>query len=221
MKDKRFAWLEEINKNEWKFDFSKQKWNSDEKLDIAIENMGSKPNMSKSIFVKLIATYPYHFDAYHHLALVFGYEGKYEEALNLRKIGVEMGFSLFPKAFDLNKDKLEWSWLENRLFLRLMHGLAIDYAYLLKDTKKELEIYEQLLRFDPEDHQGCRNNAVGCYLDLGLTDNILTLAKTYGNDQVSPDVPFAEVLAYLSLGKKEEARSAIKHAINAFPYVAK
>ena len=39
MKNKKFAWLEKVDEHEWKFDFSMDKWNSDEDLDIAIQEM--------------------------------------------------------------------------------------------------------------------------------------------------------------------------------------
>ena len=221
LKAQKFAWLEQVSENEWKFEFSKEKWKSDEKLDMAIEKMDSDPDVAKRIFSSLLNSYLYHFDAYQHLAIVLGHEKKYKGAMELRKIGVEFGFSLFPKKFDFNKDKLQWGWMENRPFLRLLHGLAVDYRYVLKDTKKESEIYEQLLKFDPEDHQGCRDLIVSCYLELELTDKVLELAKKYGKDFVSPAVPYAQVLTYLSLGKRDQAQSSMGHAINAFPYVAK
>jgi len=219
MKKEHFAWLENVDEHEWKFDFSMDKWQSDEDLDIAIEKMYSKPEMAKEIFVSLVAAYPYHFDAYHHLALILGYEGKYKEALNLRKIGVENGFSLFPKNFDMNKDKLEWGWLENRPFLRLLHGLAIDYSSTLNDSKKELEIYEQLMKFDPDDHQGCRCNAVDCYLELNLTDKILELGKRY-KGTIDPEILYGKVLAYLIMNSTTNAKESLMKAIKELPKVA-
>lgn len=220
MKNKRFAWLEKVDEHEWKFDFSRDKWNSDEDLDRAIQKMDSDPQMAKRIFVSLLSTYPYHFDAYHHMALILGHERKYEEAFELRKTGVEKGFSLFPKEFDLTRDKLEWLWLENRPFLRLLHGLAIDYRFVQKDRKKEVEIYEQLLKFDPEDHQGCRLSATGCYFKLGMLDKILELGKAY-KDDASPEIIYGQVLAYLMLGKHREAETYLKEALEYSPNVAK
>ena len=221
VKKKGFAWLEKVGNGEWKFDFSMEKWQSDEPLDIAIESMYSNPEEAAEVFRALIEKYPCHFDAYHHLALIEGHNGNFKEALHLRKTAVENGFALFPKEFDFTKDKLEWGWIESRPFLRVLHGLAIDYRNVGGDVKKAMESYEQLLKFDPEDYQGCRSNVVGCYLELKLADKILTLAKKYKNDFSSPEVACGEALACLMLGKENDARMPLAHIIKEFPNVAK
>src|SRR5437867_7356317 len=99
MKPTRFAWLERVGLREWKFEFSREKWESDEDLDTAIDLMNHRYHHARAeaIFRRLIKTYPPHFDAYHHLAILLGMRGNDEQAMDLREKADEAGFSLFPK----------------------------------------------------------------------------------------------------------------------------
>jgi len=56
---------------------------------------------------------------------------------------------------------------------------------------------------------------------LGQADKILALAKKYKNDFSSPEVVCGDVLAFLMLGKADEAKTPLAHIIKEFPNVAK
>ncbi len=220
MKPTRFAWLERIGPREWKFDFSREKWESDEDLDTAIDLMDHNHlARAESIFRRLIESYPYHFDAYHHLAILLGMKRKDEKAMDLRKKAVELGFSLFPKEFDISKHRLEWGWMENRPFLRAYEGLAIDYQYG-GELRKALELYESIISLNPDDNQGCRCSAVWCCFELDEPDRVLKVCRRYWNDWM-PEVAYGRALAFLQKGMREEARAALEGAVRDLPVVAR
>jgi tetratricopeptide (TPR) repeat protein len=217
MKEKRFAWLEKAGRGEWKFEFSREKWNSDEDLDDAIDSMESRPARSERIFRKLIEKFPYQIDAYHHLAILLGMRGEDEEALKLRKAAVELALALFPKEFELRKDRLEWGWMENRPFLRVYEGLAIDYQSM-GDVRRALEMYEDLLSLNPNDNQGCRCSAVWCYFELDDPDGVLKVCERYPKDSM-PEISYGRALALLQKGRENDAEAAFELAIKDLPKV--
>lgn len=220
MTQKRFAYLERIGPMDWKFEFSQEKWESDEHLDRAIDLMeDAHLARAERIFRRLIARYPYHFDAYHHLAILIGMTGDEDEAMKLRSNAVKLGFLLFPKGFDIKKHKLEWGWLENRPFLRVYEGLALDYQHA-KRLREAIEIFENIISLNPNDNQGCRCSAIWCYFELNEPDRVLDICGKYKED-LMPELSYGKVLALFQKNMQDEAKEAAKEAIRDMPLVAR
>ena len=80
---------------------------------------------AERIFRAVLAQMPDHLDAIHHLALVLSERGLLAEARDLWEQTNRIGHKAFPQDFKLGRDRLEWGWLENRPFLRCLHGLGL------------------------------------------------------------------------------------------------
>jgi hypothetical protein len=50
---------------------------------------------------------------------------------------------------------LEWGWIDNRPFLRCMHGFGLC-LWRLKRFKKAAGVFERMLWLNPSDNQGVR-----------------------------------------------------------------
>jgi hypothetical protein len=89
-------------------------------------------------------------DAHAHLgALVFG-DDDGEVALAHYATGVRLGERSLPEDFD---GVLGWGWVDNRPFLRCLHGLTIS-AWRLGEHDRAETLCWALLWLNPGDNQG-------------------------------------------------------------------
>lgn len=95
-------------------------------------------------------------DAYAHLALYYMGDARSEQRVqNARKCyraGVEVGEQALPPGFD---GLLPWSWIDNRPFLRALHGLGLC-QWRLGDFTAAGEIFRRIFLLDPADSLGVR-----------------------------------------------------------------
>ncbi|MBC7335573.1 MAG: tetratricopeptide repeat protein [Clostridia bacterium] len=90
-------------------------------------------------------------DAYVHLGRYHFADGRSEWATRLAakcyRAAVAVGERSFPAGFD---GFLPWSWVDNRPFLRALHGLGLCH-WRLGDLEGALEMFLRLLQLDPDD----------------------------------------------------------------------
>ncbi|MFC1982358.1 tetratricopeptide repeat protein [Chloroflexota bacterium] len=174
---------------------------------------------AERIFRAVLAQMPNHIDAIHHLALVLSKRGMLTEARDLWEQNSRIGHKAFPQDFKLGRDRREWGWLENRPFLRCLHGLAL-VRYDDGEIEEALGLFQELLSLNPNDNQGVRAVAVQALFKLGRFEDALELTKQYPED-VIPEVLYGRALALFKLGQRQEASVALREAIGYIPLVAK
>lgn len=161
---------------------------------------------------------PEHIDALHHLALITEDHGMNLEAYLMEKEAVDIGLEALRGKFDFRNGKLEWSWLENRPFLRAYHGLA--WANQKRgQIRKALHIYEDTLSVNPNDNQGIRCLAVACYFELEQPKSVIALCEKYEGDTL-PETLYGKPLAQLQIGNKTSALTSLQKAVSELPLVA-
>lgn len=105
-------------------------------------------------------------DAYVHLGNFRVGDLKYEypvrEGIKSYQAAVAVGEQALPPGFD---GVLEWSMIDNRPFLRALHGLGLC-LWRLSDISSARQVIRRLLRLNPHDNQGARFTMAG--LDAGL-----------------------------------------------------
>jgi tetratricopeptide (TPR) repeat protein len=121
----------------------------------AVELLDNDDQMAEEIFKKLIVKYPYYIDAYNHLSIAFRNQGKEFESLLTAEKSFNLGKSCLPKSFNLKKDKLIWSNLDNRPFLRACQIFGLECQYH-KKYSEAIEIYKLNLTLNENDNQGIR-----------------------------------------------------------------
>ncbi len=173
---------------------------------------------AETIFRAVLAEMPDHLDAIHHLAIVLSERGLCAEARNLWEQTSRIGHKAFPQDFQLGRDRLEWGWLENRPFLRCLHGLAL-VKYDNGEIGEALKLFQELLSLNPNDNQGVRALAVQALFELGRPKDVLEVTEQY-NDDVMPEILYGRVLALFKLGRRQEAIAALFKAIEYSPLVA-
>ena len=167
----------------------------------------------------MLAQMPDHLDALHHLALVLSERNLFNEARDLWEQSVRIGRKAFPKDFEIEKDRLEWGLLENRPFLRCLHGLALT-RYNDGETEEALRLFRELLSLNPNDNQGVRGMAIEALFKLGRFEDAVEIAEQYPND-IMPETLYGRALALFKLGRRQEATVALQKAIEYLPLVGK
>lgn len=174
---------------------------------------------AEGIFQAVLTQMPDHLDAIHHLALVLSDRNLLDRARDLWEQTVRIGRKAFPQDFEIEGDLLEWGWLENRPFLRCLHGLALR-RYEEGETEEALKLFQELLSLNPNDNQGVRAMAVEALFKLGRFEDALKIAKKYPND-IMPEILYGRALALFKLERRQEAAVALREAIEYLPLVGK
>jgi len=174
---------------------------------------------AERIFRAVLAQMPDHLDAIHHLALALSKRGMLAEARDLWEQTSRISHKAFPQDFKLGRDRLEWGWLENRPFLRCLHGLALA-RYDDGEIEEALGLFQKLLSLNPNDNQGVRATAVQALFKLGRFEDALEITKQYPDDAMSETL-YGRALALFKLGQRQEASVALREAIEYIPLVAK
>jgi tetratricopeptide (TPR) repeat protein len=170
-------------------------------------------------FRAVLAQMPDHLDALHHLAIVLSKRDLGDQALDLWEQSVRIGHKAFPQDFEAGRDRLEWGWLENRPFLRCLHGLGLA-KYEDEKIEEALSLFQELLSLNPNDNQGVRAMVVQALFELGRFEDTLKITEQYVDDAM-PETLYGRALALFKLGRKREATATLKKAVKYLPLVAK
>lgn len=212
--------LEEVGPREWRFVYPELYDELMEQFDRGVEFLeAGQLKEAERIFRATLAKMPEHLDARHHLALVLDERRRKAEARSVWDEAVKVGRAAFPAGFDPGQDRLEWGWLENRPFLRCLHGLAVA-CWEAGEVEQPLGLYRELLALNPNDNQGVRVVAVEALFELGRPGEVLALFERYPDD-IMPELTYGRALALFSLGRRDEADRALRKAVAGSPLVAK
>jgi len=170
-------------------------------------------------FRQVLARMPDHLDAIHHLAMVLSEGNPPDQSHDLWDQAVRIGRKAFPQDFKPGRDRLEWGWLENRPFLRCLHGLALA-RYEEEEVEEALRLFQELLSLNPNDNQGVRAMAEGALFKLGRLEDALKITEQYPDDVMSETL-YGRALALFKLGRRREATIALKEAVEYLPLVRK
>lgn len=210
--------LDQVARCEWEFVYPDIYEDLMDEFDLGCEfyERGDLDEAER-IFRAVLSQMPDHLDAIHHLAIVLSERDQLGEAHDLWDQAVSIGRKAFPRAFQLGRDRLEWGWLENRPFLRCLHGLALA-RYDDGEIEEVLRLFQELLFLNPNDNQGVRAIAAEALFKLGRFEDALRIIEKYRED-VLPEILYGRALALFRLGQRQEATVALRQAIEYLPLV--
>lgn len=145
--------LEKRGRSEWEFAWPGEVLNQMDKFDLGCEYLDAGDlKKARQVFNGILKECPFFIDAYNHLAAVEWDSGNIAAAENYYFKAYEIGRSVLPGDF---RGKLPWGWIDNRPFLRSLHGLAL-VKLRRGDAGTARELLIQLVKLDPDDHLGAR-----------------------------------------------------------------
>ena len=212
--------LSRVAPHEWQFVYSDTYDDLMDRFDAGCEfyEQGNL-DQAERVFKEVLGQMPDHLDATHHLALVLSEQNLLDQAHDLWDQAVSIGRKAFPQDFKLGRDRLEWGWLENRPFLRCLHGLALA-RYQEGRTEESLRLFQELLYLNPNDNQGVRAVVEEALFKLERLEEALKITEQYRDDAM-PETLYGRALALFKLGQRQEATAALKEAVEYLPLVSK
>jgi hypothetical protein len=114
-------------------------------------NTGGDPLGARKILMDLLAADLRCLDAHAHLGN-FALDHRPKEALRHYAVGVRIGELSLGDAFD---GVLPWGLIDNRPFLRCLHGYGLG-LWRLDHAKEAARVFDRMLWLNPSDNQGAR-----------------------------------------------------------------
>lgn len=163
---------------------------------------------------ELLTADPDFIDGHAHLGYALFDQGKYKLALQACQRGVQVGEGVISPGFD---GLIEWGYLENRPFLRAMHGLVLSLLRL-GQRLKALPLMEQMLSWNPDDNQGIRYLIGSVYLRAGKTGEAHIRLLASADDY--PPCQYDLALLHFRKGKYGSAATSLRRGFMANGYIA-
>ncbi len=233
--------LVKYSDNEWEFKFPPEISN-EKNHDIfwnAVEMLDYDDAAAEKVFKSLIAKFPFFIDAYNHLSIAFSNQKKEFESFITAEKAYQIGKDCFPKEFDKKKDRLIWSCLDNRPFLRSCQILGLELQ-LKGSHEKAITLYDEILRLNDNDNQGARFLKLECLFAIknlkavrSLLDKLSddwSIETTYGRvalEVLSGNIEIADDYLEIALGAnkflpdeiiKDKHKAPLPHRIPGEPF---
>ncbi|WP_456376985.1 SEC-C metal-binding domain-containing protein [Thiolapillus sp.] len=113
---------------------------------------------------------------------------------------------------------LEWPMPENRPALRSLARM-IQMSEYRRDETQTIEYAKRLLALNPTDNHGVRTLVMNHLLQQNQNEEAIELADQYPDD-LNPELPFGQALAYYRLGETDIAEEILAEATSMLPKVA-
>lgn len=163
---------------------------------------------------RLATEEPKFIDVHAHLAFIFLEQAKPKKALEAALAGLGLSNRLIPEGF---AGKIEWGNLENRPFLRALHGAALACIRLRRHADA-IAMLEKTLAYNPMDNQGLRFLLGSEYLRAGdaakARDFFVREAPHY------PPYFYELALSHILQGEWIPAATALRRGFCANGYIA-
>ncbi len=124
-----------------------------------------------------------------------------------------------PKEFFKKKSKIIWSWVGNRPFLRACQIYGME-CVIHKDYEKAIQLFNENLNWNEEDHQGIRYLLLETYFKIKDYKKADKLIKNYSGEH-SIEFSFGAVIITILNDNIRLADKLLQKAINTNKYFVK
>lgn len=188
-----------------------------EALDSALEQRSQGLLTDKAyaaLLERIITERPDFIDAHAHLSYLWIEQGKPKKALDASLAGLTLANRLVPEGF---AGHIEWGHLDNRPYLRAMHGAVLAYGRLRRH-KEAAAVIERVLACNPNDNQGGRYLLGSELLRAGDAARAQTVFEAEGASY--PPYHYELALLHLQAGRWVPAATALRRGFCANLYIA-
>lgn len=211
--------LVRIGGDEWHFEFSPRMEEATERFDAILDNDGGRRGLTVALR-NFLNGCPGHIDALHHYSCCKLDDGKILDAFAFSHAAVAIGRAAMPDEFHATHGRLPRGWIENRPFLRALHGLCLVQHRLGYHLEAAAGARE-LLHLDPGDGMGARMMLPLFLLAAGLDQQAIDFFKTPEFQGAFHTAGYLHALALIRIGCPEEGRKVLDQCIDALPEVAR
>jgi tetratricopeptide (TPR) repeat protein len=207
--------IRKYTENEWEFIFPAEIDNEAiyNKYSEALELLDYDDLAAEKKFKALIDKFPFYIDAYNHLSLAFKNQNKRFESYITAEKSYQLGKQCFPKQFKIKKDKLIWSNLNNRPFLRSCQIFGLE-CQDRGEYENAIKLYDENLSLNENDNQGIRFLKLECLLAAKEYATAGELLKKYADDW-SIEFTYGKVVLEIINGNDTNAKKYLAAALKA------
>ncbi|GAC1470366.1 MAG: hypothetical protein NVSMB9_15410 [Isosphaeraceae bacterium] len=141
-----------------------------------------------------------------------------KEAHDLYALGLKAALGALGEEILTEANGQFWSLLETRPYMRARHGLA-QTLWILGRRGEAVEHYQDMLRLNPNDHQGIRYNLAACLIEMARDEELEALLSRYEKDASVSWLYSAALLAYRREGDSPRARKLLAAGRKKNPFV--
>jgi tetratricopeptide (TPR) repeat protein len=205
--------------NDWRFQESPEMEAATVGFD-AIQEQRRTPGRYEATLRKFLLEYPNHIDGLHHYSICLSSTGNHLESLAFSQTAVATGIRALPAQFIIGKDRLPTGFVENRPFLRALHGLMLAQRNVGL-IEEAIATGQMCLALDQQDRMGAREEVVLYLLEANDDETALSLFQDpkYAGTFFSNE--YLHALVLIRLGREKDAREVLKQRLNYSPQVAR
>ncbi|HUC87580.1 MAG TPA: tetratricopeptide repeat protein [Candidatus Binatia bacterium] len=201
------ARLVKMGRSEWGFEFPQLYHRLSEQL-LDLEESDCSAEEYEGQLLGMLKLMPELFDANNELAHFYGYNDDFKSAKTVYETAVDLARAYIPPEFVKGKHHIQWGYLDNRPFLRLLNDYA-QFTEFNGKLSRAIPLYEELLSYNPNDNQGVRYVLTTAYLKANDPEKVIQLAAKYPGE-TGPDLVMGKVLALFKLGRNQQARTYLQ-----------
>jgi tetratricopeptide (TPR) repeat protein len=187
----------------------------EEAQDLCYQATEAKGRRQVQLIGKALEICPDCADAY---VLLAERTGDPQQASVLYAQGVEAGERMLGAETFREHTGQFWGRIATRPYMRARLGLAQSLE-LMDRNDEAVAHYRELLRLNPDDHQGVRHLLLPLLLRLGHDDEAAELLEKFGDEPRAVWAYGRALLEFRRSGDSPEARKALKRALKVNPYV--
>ncbi|MBI2837566.1 MAG: hypothetical protein HYX75_04590 [Acidobacteria bacterium] len=146
--------------------------------------------------------------------------GDAQKAMELYAAGVDAGKRALGQAFFRKNVGHFWGIVETRGFMRALAGLA-ECRKSLGQDEEAIDLYNELLRLNPNDNQGARDSLLPILLECGRNAEAEALINAYDDDSSALWSYSRALLAFRTHGDTTVSRELLNKALSDNRFVAK
>lgn len=187
-----------------------------DELDCLLDQFDSDGLSEKVVLAaleRLASKAPDFIDAYAHIATFNEWLGKPKKALEAALRGLGVGNALIPEGF---AGRIEWSYLDNRPYLRAMHVAVMAYIRLARH-KDAAALIEVMLARNPDDNQGVRFLLGSELMRLGAYDRAQVVMEEWADEY--PAYYYELALCHVLQANWVAAATALRRGFVTNPYI--
>ena len=208
-----------MDEREWRFQYSVGMQDATERFDGILDSGGGRKGLTPALRA-FLNDHPSHIDALHHYAMCKMEEGKPLDAFAFAQAAVAVGRSVISEEFRQDNGMLPGGWIENRPFLRALHGLMIAQRSLY-ETAAAIQTARELCAFDPEDRMGARMLLPLYLLEEDRNREALEVFSMHGFGGTFHTTEYLRALALIRCQRVPEAEFILSACIRHWPQMAR
>ena len=211
--------LLDMGHREWRFQGSEEMQAATLEFDAILE-WANEPAKYTARLHKFLLKHPDHIDGLHHYSMCLTNSRAPLEALAFSQTAVTTGIRIFPAGFTIGKDRLPTGFVQNRPFLRSLHGLMLAQRNVGL-IQEAITTGEMCLALDVGDRMGAREDLVFYLLEANHDSAALSLFENPAFAGTFLSGEFLHALALIRMDREADALPILKNRLRYTPQVAK